>query len=183
MNPQKIIEKYYKPNTQAYKFLIKHSTAVTEKALEIAKSVSHLNPDLKFIKEAAMLHDIGIIKTNAPAIGCNGTEPYIKHGILGREILEKEEFPKHALVCERHIGTGLTINDIKTQDLPLPERDMTPQSIEEQIICFTDKFFSKNPEYLEKEKPLDQIREQLLKHGEDKVKRFEEWLRLFRPNN
>ena len=60
-----------------------------------------------------MLHDIGIFLTHAPQIGCHGDKPYICHGYLGRELLEKEGFPRHAIVCETHVGVGLTIADIE----------------------------------------------------------------------
>lgn len=179
MKPLVIIRKFYKPETRAYEILIRHSQRVTQKALETARRAAHLKPDLKFIEEAAMLHDIGVFKTHAPDIGCTGIEPYIRHGVLGREILEKEGFPKHALVCERHIGVGITSEDVKRNHLPLPERDMVPVSLEERIICFADKFFSKNPATIEKEKSLDEIIKLLEYHGKDQVKKFKALLELF----
>ena len=179
MNPIKIIEKYYPPDSMAYNLLIEHSKIVMKKSFDIATKVPHLNPDLKFIKEAAMLHDIGIFLTNEPAIGCYGDKPYICHGYLGRELLEKEGLMKHGLVCERHIGVGLTIKDIIERNLPVPKRDMFPLSIEEQIICFADKFFSKNPEFLIKEKPLELIRKRIARYGKDKLKKFNEWVKIF----
>ena len=180
MYPLKIIQKYYKIDSKSYQFLVEHSKAVTKKALEIAKKVPHLNPDLKFIEEASMLHDIGIFLTNASEIECFGGKSYICHGYLGREILEKEGFPRHALVCERHIGVGISIQDIEYQKLPIPKRDMLPISIEEQIICFVDKFFTKTEELLSKEKSLDKIKNELSKFGEGKVKIFDGWIKKFR---
>lgn len=179
MDPIKIIQKYYDPKSRAYHFLIHHSKLVTEKALEVAERVKHLNPDLKFIEEASMLHDIGIFLTNAPEIGCYGEKEYICHGYMGREILEKKGFPKHALVCERHVGIGLTVEDIERQKLPVPMREMVPVTLEEQIICFADKFFSKDNDNLLDEKPVWKIREIIAGFGEDKLKRFDEWLRRF----
>jgi uncharacterized protein len=172
MDPIPILRKYYPYDSTAYDILIRHSTLVTQKALKTAKQVVYLKPDTAFIREAAMLHDIGIFKTYAPDIGCTGPEPYIRHGILGRDILEKEGLPKHALVCERHIGVGLTATEIRKAHLPLPERDMLPISLEEQIICFADKFFSKNPESLDHEKTLEEIIQLLHHHGESQVERF-----------
>lgn len=180
MEPLKIIQKYYQINSKSYQLLVEHSKAVTKKAIEIAKRVPHFNPDLKFIREASMLHDIGIFLTNAPKIECFGKKPYICHGYLGRKILEKEDFPKHALVCERHVGVGISISDIEEQKLPTPKRDMIPISIEEQIICFADKFFSKNEKFLSKEKNPDKIRRGLLKFSNNKVKIFDEWIKKFR---
>ena len=179
MDPLKIIQKYYDPKSVSYYFLVKHSESVAKKAVEIAKRLKNPDIDLKFIEEAAMLHDIGIFLTDKPEIGCYGNKPYICHGYLGREILEKEGLPKHGLVCERHILTGLTAQDIKEQNLPLPKRDMVPISIEEQIICFADKFFSKNEEFLTKEEPIEKIRRDIMRFGGDKVKVFDKWLKEF----
>lgn len=151
---------------------------VTEKALKVAGTVKHLNPDLGFIREAAMLHDIGIFMTHVPHLGCYGDKPYICHGYMGREILEKEGLKQHALVSERHVGVGLTVKDIRKGGLPLPERDMTPQSIEEQIVCFADKFYSKDKDPL-KEKTLPEVREYIARFGDGKLKVFDGWLRLF----
>lgn len=179
MDPIKIIQKYYDKNSKAYSILITHSKLVAKKALEIAKKVPHLNPDLKFIFEAAILHDIGIFLTKAPKIDCFGDKPYICHGYLGRELLEKEGFLKHALVCERHVGVGLTIADIEKQKLPIPKRDMTPISIEEEIICFADKFYSKNPDSLEKEKSIEEIKKEMEKFGAERIKKIDGWIKKF----
>jgi uncharacterized protein len=56
---------------------------------------------------------------------------------------------------------------------------MLPLSIEEQIICFADKFFSKDTEFFLKEKPLERVRKGIAKYGDDKLKRFDAWLELF----
>jgi uncharacterized protein len=179
MDPLKTILKYYTPESKSYHLLIHHSTMVAEKALKIAERVKHLHPDMRFIREAAMLHDIGIFFTNTPEIDCHGLKPYICHGYLGRALLEAEGLPVHALVCERHIGVGISREDIERQNLPVPVRDMLPLSIEEQIICFADKFFSKDTEFLLKEKPLERVRKGIAKFGDDKLRQFDEWLKLF----
>lgn len=68
----------------------------------------------------------------------------MQHGYLGAEILRNEGInEKYAKVCERHVGIGLTIHDIKKNGFDLPLRNIVPQSIEEKIICYADKFFSK----------------------------------------
>ena len=179
MDPVAVIKKYYATDSRAYHFLMHHSRMVTGKALRIAEKVKHLDPDLSFIQEAAMLHDIGIFLTDEPKIGCYGEKTYLCHGYLGRDILEKEGFPRHALVCERHVGVGISLRDIEERNLPLPKRDMLPLTIEEQIICFADKFFSTEAEFLLKEKPLEKVRNGIAAFGEDKLMRFDEWMTLF----
>jgi len=180
-NPDETIRKYYDPNSRAYYLLIHHSRLVAQKAVQIAKRVRHLNPDMQFIEQAAMLHDIGILYTDAPRLGCHGHAHYLCHGYIGRQLLEKEGLAKHALVCERHVGVGITADEIKKNKLPLPERDMVPVSLEEQIICFADKFFSKSEDDLMHEKPLGIVRAMISEYGEDRLKTFDEWVSIFIP--
>lgn len=174
-----IIKTYYDPDSELYRILVTHSELVMKKALALAENVAHLKPDMPFIREAAMLHDIGIFMTFAPEIGCHGNHPYVCHGYLGRELLEKEGHPKHALVCERHTGVGITRADIARQNLPFPDRDMMPVSLEEKIICFADKFYSKKPGKLLREKSIEKIRKKIAKYGKEKLAQFDEWAALF----
>lgn len=177
MNPIDIIKKYYRLDSDLYKILINHSSSVVEKALDIAKRHPELNIDTQFVKEAGMLHDIGIFLTNAPSIYCIGEYPYIAHGYLGSELLQEEGYPRHALVCERHTGAGLTLEEIIHQNLPIPHREMMPISIEEQVICYADCFFSKTK--LDKEKPVDNILHSMNKYGERSVNQFLYWTKIF----
>lgn len=178
-DPLAIISKYYEPGSTSFMTLVAHSKAVTGKALEIAERVAHLNPDMEFVEAAAMLHDIGIFMTNAPGIGCFGDKKYICHGYLGRELLEKEGLPGHALVCERHVGVGISIDDIDNQKLPIPRRQMLPLTLEEKIICYADKFFSKRLDALHIEKPLEAVRLMIKRYGTEKLQRFDEMSILF----
>lgn len=177
MNIEKILNKYYPEENGLKKILVTHSLSVTEKALQIAASHPELNIDAEFVREASMLHDIGIFRCDAPGIECYGTEPYICHGSIGSSLLEAEGLHRHALVCERHTGAGITLENIVNNNLPIPHRPMVPVSIEEQLICFADKFFSKS--HLEVEKTVEQAERSLYKFGDDGVERFRHWCRIF----
>ena len=179
MNPIEFLEQYYDSNSRTFKILVEHGRQVADKAREAAKNVSGLKPDLEFIETAAMLHDIGIFLTRTPQFGCFGKHPYICHGVLGSELLKEKGHSKLALVCERHVGVGISIEDIQRHRLPLPERDMIPVSIEEQIICYADKFFSKNGNGRPAEKSIPEIIDNLSRYGPDKAKRFESWAEIF----
>jgi uncharacterized protein len=179
MDTLNLINKYYPSDSPVYSTLLEHSRLVVKKCIEIAEAVSFLSPDIQFIKEAAMLHDIGIIFTKAPAIGCYGEKDYICHGYIGRELLEKEGLPAHALVCERHVGVGLSISEVKLHNLPIPVRDMLPFTLEEKIICYADKFFSKDSPGLEK--TLEQVRKETGKYGAEMLKRLDEMTAMFSP--
>ena len=56
---------------------------------------------------------------------------------------------------------------------------MLPIIIEEQIICYADKFYSKIEEGLPQEKSVNKILAELSKYGKDNVQRFKNWLELF----
>jgi len=180
MNPIDILAEYYDRRSKAFSILVEHGKQVAEKALVAAGQVSHLEPDLDFIFKAAMLHDIGILETNSPGFGCRGKQPYICHGILGRKMLETIGMPKYGLTCERHVGVGISADDVSRFNLPLPPRDMLPVTIEEQIICYADKFFSKNSNGKKaEEKTVSNIVNDLKRYGPDKVARFQSWVEMF----
>lgn len=178
MKPLEIISKYYKPGSKAYNILMSHSRLVAEKALWIAQHHKEFLADLNFIEEAALMHDIGICKTNSPEFYCFGEYPYLCHGYLGSELLIMEGYADHALVCERHIGVGITTEEIIANKLPLPLRDFVPESVEEQMICFADKFFSKSGDVF-REKTVDEVRKSVQRYGSRNVARFDEWYEAF----
>jgi uncharacterized protein len=174
-----LIERHYPPGSLANRIYLPHCQAVTELALKIARAHPELLANEEIVASSAMLHDIGIKFTDAPEIGCFGSLPYLAHGYKGRELLEKEGFAHIAPVCERHIGVGITMEDIQNNKLPLPLRDMTPQSIEEKIVCYADKFYSKSADNLMKPKPFHKVQKSIQKYGESKWMVFEEMMRLF----
>ncbi len=172
-----IIDKYYADNEPLRQILLTHSRSVADMALAVARKHPELNVDEDFLFEAAMLHDIGVFQTDAPGIQCFGSEPYIRHGWLGGRLLRSEGLPRHARVAERHTGTGLTREAIIRQALPLPLEDFSPETTEEQIICFADKFFSKS--HLERVRTPEQVLQSLEKFGSESVERMKGWLQRF----
>lgn len=172
MNAESLLEKYYAKSSA---LLIEHSRAVASKAVKVAEKCQLNDIYINFIYEASLLHDIGIFKTNAPSIGCHGDHHYITHGIWGRRVLESEGFAKYGMVCERHIGTGLKASAIKRDKLPLPVRNMTPLTLAEEIVTYSDLFFSKSAEYIDKEKSCEEVREGLKRFGEEGVAVFDNW--------
>ena len=175
---QKIIDEIYGAEPSELKtILLEHSKGVARKALAIAESHKELGIDTQFVEEAAMLHDIGIIKCDAPGICCYGSEPYIRHGRIGAEMLRERNLPRHARVCERHTGAGLSKKEIIEQQLPLPHEDFLPETVEEKLICYADKFFSKTRP--KEEKTIEHVERSLAKFGQEGLVRFREWEQLF----
>ena len=180
INYQSVIDHFYKEDDALRHILLVHSRQVAGKALQIALRHPELQLDTDFLETAAMLHDIGIIRCDAPGIQCFGTEPYICHGRIGAEMLRNllgKEAESIARVCERHTGAGLTEKDIVGQDLPLPHQDFLPETIAEQVICYADKFYSKS--HLEREKTVEQAARSLAKFGSEGVERFRKWAQMF----
>lgn len=177
MSPVELINIYYPQDNELKNILLLHSESVAQKALWIADCHPELKLDTTFLYEAAMLHDIGIFLTHAEGIHCLGSAPYICHGYLGSELVARAGFARHALVCERHTGAGLSLKEIIEQNLPVPHREMVPVTLEEQVICFADKFFSKT--HLDREKSVEAAQKSIARYGEDGVARFNRWRRLF----
>lgn len=191
-----IIQHFYPEDTPLRRLLILHSECVRDKALAILSALptttaGQFSLDPELVRAGAMLHDIGIIHTHAPGILCEGTEPYICHGIIGARMLrefvqeqtlspaEQQQLEACARICERHTGAGLTRENILAQGLPIqPAADLLPETPEERLVCLADKFFSKsgNPS---KEKSLDHVRRSMMKFGADSMARFEDLCMLF----
>lgn len=177
MEYQYIIDKYYPIDSPLSEIFIAHSRQVADKAKKICIAKG-LDLPLQEVETAAMLHDIGIFMTDAPSIHCYGTHHYIKHGILGAELLRQNGIDeKYARVAERHTGAGITIEDIKRQNLPLPLQDYCPETLLEKLICYADKFFSKSGNM--KEKSIDAVIQSMAKHSQETLNRFEKLHHIF----
>ena len=171
------IDFFYSGQPELRRTLLRHSQSVCEKALAIGRA-SGLKLDFALVIAGAYLHDLGIIACNAPGIGCFGTEPYLRHGIVGGAMLKRYAM-QHQVpavsqligICERHTGSGLTAAEIVSQHLPLPEQDFLPETAEEKLIMLADKFFSKSGDGAEK--PLEKVRAGLAKFGAPALARFD----------
>ncbi len=178
MDCEEVIARFYERDSELWNILLTHSQCVASLAERICIAHPELNADVSFVHEAAMFHDIGIIKTSAPDIKCFGSDPYICHGIDGSQMLRSIGLDRHALVCERHTGAGISLAHIIENNLPLPHRDMCPVSTEEKIVCYADKFFSKSKN-ITTQKSFERAMKSVSKFGEDSKQRFLEMDALF----
>lgn len=201
-----LIHRYYPEDNALRRMLLHHSRQVCARALQIVERHPELGANRNLVEAGAMLHDIGIFLTDAPGIHCHGTAHYILHGSLGAQLLrneakqlKKEKLQEEQLkaeqpqaiqlqeelhfyealarICERHTGTGLTRQTIIERGLPDPHQDLLPETIEEQIICYADKFYSKS--HLERERTIPQTLQSLEKFGDEGVEKFRHWTELF----
>lgn len=196
-----LIHRYYPEDNALRRMLLHHSRQVCARALKIVERHPELGANRNLVEAGAMLHDIGIFLTDAPGIHCHGTAHYILHGSLGAQLLRNEAeqlkekkrqelqlqevqlqeelhfYEALARICERHTGTGLTRQTIIERGLPDPQQDLLPETIEEQIICYADKFYSKS--HLERERTIPQTLQSLEKFGDEGVEKFRHWTELF----
>lgn len=168
---QTIIDKYYPQGSRRREILVSHSRAVADLALQINSKVG-LGLEPQLVETAAMLHDIGIVRTDAPGIECHGSEPYIRHGLLGADILRREGADDELVaIALTHTGTGITAEDIEQRGLPLPSGDYMPRTELQQLICYADKFYSKSRGPVRK--TLEQVRHTMQRLGSGSAMRFE----------
>lgn len=167
----KFINSIYPAGRKVSGILLTHSRAVADEALSIARRKG-LDVDLYDVEAAAMLHDVGIIRTNAPGIGCYGVAPYLCHGAIGADMLRAAGAPEiYARVAERHTGAGLTADEIAAARLPLPRgRSYMPQSTLERLICYADCFYSKSADMTRKS--LERVEASMAKFGPEQLERF-----------
>ena len=137
LSAKDVLLKFYDEDSDLFKLLWHHSCQVAEMALDIASRFPEADQD--FVYDASLLHDVGIIKTHAPSIFCNGDEPYIRHGILGAEMLRgiDASMEPYARVCERHTGAGISAAEIERDNLPAasPRHDSGDVGGEDCMLC------------------------------------------------
>ncbi len=143
-----------------------HSNIVLKIAQKIVSSLKkkEIFVNEEILHDGVLLHDIGVYCCYDEDLNNDSDAPaYIRHGILGYGILKKEgicESVARFAMC--HTGVGLTVLDIENGNLPLPKVDMIPISLEEEILCYADKFHTKYPSFL----GFDEQRKQLGKYSD-----------------
>ncbi len=175
---------FYPEDTPLRRLLLRHSLQVQEKALALAAS-SGVPLNLSLVRDGALLHDVGVGRCHAPGILCLGEEPYLRHGLLGGEMLRQwgrehgclPEMEPLARICERHTGAGLSREEILRQGLPLPPQDFLPETPEEKLVCLADKFFSKSGDM--EEKSREQVVGSLARFGAETRQRLRDLFALF----
>lgn len=171
-----LIDRIYPEGDPARGILLSHSHSVAQLACRINQE-HRLGLDPEMVETAAMVHDIGIIRVNAPAIACFGDLPYIFHGIAGADILRAAGADEiYARVAERHTGAGLTAEEATEAGLP-SDRSYMPESELEKLICYADCFYSKT--HLERKKTPQQVRASIAKFGPNVSARFAELEKIF----
>ena len=131
------------PTAGALDSVYTHSVIVCGIAEQLHAS-SGQGGDIALARAGSLLHDVGVYRLYGPD-GVLDHANYIRHGILGEELLRAEGLPE--ALCRfaaHHTGTGLSREDVIRQELPLPPRDYLAETPEEALVMYADKFHSKS---------------------------------------
>jgi len=126
--------------------------------------------DASLVRAGCLLHDVGVYRLYDGA-GQLDHANYIRHGVLGQELLRAAGFPE--VICRfaaHHTGVGLTAGDVLRQELPLPPGDYLAETAEETVVMYADKFHTKStpPAFLTPGAYAARVR----RFGPDKVAAF-----------
>jgi len=136
------LHRKYAPTQGLFDLVFTHCHIVEEIAAQLIKQRS-LMVDEELVAAGCLLHDIGVYCLFDKS-GLEVDPAYIKHGVLGYQILKDEGFPE--AICRFascHTGVGLTERDVTKGGLPLPSGDYSARTPEERLVMFADKFHSK----------------------------------------
>lgn len=177
MSYLEVIDRYCSDNEPLRALLLHHSRQVLDRAMRVCDKHPELNLDRTLVEEGSMLHDIGIVMCDAPGIHCYGPYHYLYHGIAGARIMRELGREDIARICERHTGTGLNDESFLSRGLVPPGGILVPQTLEEKVISYADKFFSKS--HPDRERTVEQTIRSLEKFGEKDTRTFLEWNEMF----
>ena len=152
----------FAPDPMSFELVWTHCRIVCE----IAEQLLTGGEDRGLVRAGALLHDIGVHRL---ARG----EAYIRHGLLGHELLSSLGMPEPlARFCSHHTGVGITRDDVRGQGLPLPPADYLAETPEETLVMYADKFHSKTtpPRFV----TASSYARLLARFGDDKQARFAE---------
>lgn len=130
------------PTPRAFDLVYEHSLIVCAIAEQLHARAG-LDSDIDLVRAGCLLHDIGVYRLYDDG-GRLDVASYIRHGLLGHELLRAEGFSE--VICRFascHTGMGLSRQDVLRQRLPLPPGDYLARTGEETLVMYADKFHSK----------------------------------------
>lgn len=164
------------PTLEALDAVYTHCRIVCDIAEQL-RARSGLDADLGLVRAGALLHDVGVYQLY-DAAGRLDHAQYIRHGLLGHELLRAEGLPEALCrFASHHTGVGITREDVLRQELPLPPADYVAETPEENLVMYADKFHTKTapPAFLTAAAYAASVR----RFGADKVAAFEAMRAVF----
>ncbi len=167
-----VLHEKHAPTTGAFDLVYAHCVIVCAIAEQLcSRPGPGLDVDVDLVRAGSLLHDIGVYRLYDDA-GSLGHANYIRHGVLGYELLREEGLPE--AICRfasHHTGVGISRDDVLAQQLPIPPADYLAETGEERLVMYADKFHSKTapPVFLAAAACAARLR----RFGEEKVRAFQ----------
>ena len=112
--------------------IVKHCQTVTRVSVILTDALAARGRviDGKATLAGALLHDIGRTRTQS-----------IEHGFVGASLLEQEGVDGIVVeIVRRHVGAGISKEEAAS--LGFPAGDYIPRTLEQKVMCFSDKMVS-----------------------------------------
>ncbi|MGN9808095.1 HD domain-containing protein [Micromonospora sp. BQ11] len=137
------LHKQWAPHADAFDLVHTHCQIVWRIAEQLLAGRDH-TLDVDLVRAGCLLHDIGVYRLyDASGVLDHGS--YIRHGVLGHELLREVGVPERVRrFCSHHTGVGLSREDVLRQGLPIPVDDYLAETEEERLVMYADKFHSKS---------------------------------------
>ena len=177
MSGEGLIDKYYGEGNELRDMVVRERGCVGDKGLWIGEGDGELCLERDFVYEGGMLEDIGILVRDGEGIYWFGEKGYMCDGYLGGEVVGWEGYGGDGLVCERDRGGGVGVEDIIGENVGVGEGEMVGVSMEEEVVCFGDKFYWKRD--VEREKSVEKGGERVVGYGKGGVEGFDYWCKVF----
>jgi uncharacterized protein len=133
----------YAPTPEALALVYTHCQIVCGIAEQLY-AASGAGLDIALVRAGCLVHDIGVYRLYDDA-GQLDHAHYIRHGLLGDQLLRAEGLPDALCrFASHHTGVGLTAADVLSQGLPLPPGDYLAETGEERLVMYADKFHTKS---------------------------------------
>jgi uncharacterized protein len=163
------LHREHAPTPEALDLVYGHCLVVCEIAEQLLAGAG--DADAGMVRAGSLLHDIGVYQLYDDA-GEIDHASYIRHGVLGHELLAREGLPER--ICRfasHHTGVGISGDDVIRQGLPLPVADYMAETREEMLVMYADKFHTKTapPAFL----TAAQYAARVARFGPGKVAAFE----------
>lgn len=136
------LHRQHAPTPEALDLVYTHCQIVAAVAAELL-AAPRPPADPRLVRAGCLLHDIGVYRLY-DAAGALDHGHYIRHGVLGHELLAAAGLPE--VICRfasHHTGVGLSQADVISQELPLPPADYLADTHEEKVVMYADKFHTK----------------------------------------
>lgn len=132
--------------------IVEHCRTVAKVSMALVESLNSRGPvaDAMVVRAGSLLHDIGRSQVQT-----------VEHGARGAAILEAEGVDQKVVeIVRRHVGAGISAGEAK--ELGLPDFDYIPRTVEQRIVCFSDKMVDSDVV-----RPLEAEVQRFLKKGHD----------------